>query len=65
MRDFFGDLHCACLSFDLVLAPVTTPDDRMDVTGHWVTCVGCSESFHDWVEAQPATAGPEPTPPPT
>lgn len=47
MRDFFGELHCACLSFDLLLQPVTTPDARMEISGHRVRCVGCSASFHD------------------
>lgn len=47
MRDFFGDLHCHCRSFDLVLVAMTTPDARMEVRGHLVRCIGCSESFHD------------------
>jgi len=58
MRDFFGELHCACLSFDLVLVPVTTPDGRMEVTGHVVSCVGCSESFHELLEALPEEGSP-------
>jgi hypothetical protein len=47
MRDFYGELHCVCLSFDLVLEPVTTPDALMEVVGHVVTCVSCEETFHD------------------
>ena len=46
MRDFFGELHCRCLSFDLVLVPVTTADARMEIVGHTIRCLACSESFH-------------------
>ena len=50
MRDFFGNLHCECLSFELVLVPVTTPDHLMEITGHRINCVSCSVIFHEPVD---------------
>ncbi len=54
MRDFFGELLCECLSFDLVRLAVTAPDERMEITGLLVSCVDCSGTFYEPVDSMPA-----------
>lgn len=51
MRNFFGDLLCACNSVEFERIAFTTPDSVMMVSHVMATCVSCGLVL--WVETDP------------